>query len=190
MKNYSFLLVFIFLSVINLSGQKTEGHISVDLGISKTGSINRVELKNDSGELVGYLGIKKRDSKVSDLSFDFSPIGSLRTKVEFIRTGSTIFSNDYNNGPSVQDEKISREQEVIYSETFDTNEDWWWGILAVAYCCLEIDVSFTEVEGGYQVTSSIGFDCDCLESSSSESSVWNSEGTSFSNVDQIIITAL
>ncbi len=162
------------------------GSYSVDLNISPTGKINKVQLENETGDFIGTMNYRKLASGQTELGFDFSPIESSELKVEFKNFGRTIYQDEVFNGPAFLNESIEGEEHILSSEThvLKDSEEWFWGVLLVAYCCLELEVTMND-DGNNSVT--IGFDCDCFEI---DLSATNAEGTTYSDIDEIVVTAM
>ncbi|NNE27619.1 MAG: hypothetical protein HKN09_12315 [Saprospiraceae bacterium] len=188
----NFLLVLFTCSGLALSAQNPSSK-TIYFDKNPTGKINRVQLQDDNSDVIGSFSHKRLPNGTTEIGIDYTALGSSGVRVELKKQGRTIYLEEYaGNGPNPFVKTLSKAGETLYSKEFmreDMNqeEDWIIFVLAVAYCCVEIEVSHN-ADDSY--SSSITFDCDCLSISLSNSSIVTNDGQEYNDVDEIILTAL
>ena len=188
----NFLLVLFMCSTVSLIAQDSGGK-TIFFDQDPTGKINRVQLEDDNATTVGNFLHKKLSNGTTEIGIDYSVLGSSGVRIELRKQGRTVYLDEsYSNGPSPQPIALSTEPNTIYHSTYfpgstAEEEDWIIFVLAVAYCCVEIEVSHNEDDS---YSSSITFDCDCFSISLSNASILTSDGQEFNDVDEIVLTAI
>ena len=188
MKLNNFLIIFASLLTFALTGQENGPTIYVDLDISPTGEINRVQLPGPDGQTIGNFLFRKSEDGLYELGLDYSPINAEGLRLQFVRNGRTLYSQEIPGGPHSSNTDLNTPREEVYEASFsNADEDAFWiGILAVAYCCVEITVN-SNGDGTY--SSSLTFDCDCISLSLS-GTVYDSDGEEYHSIDEVIISSL
>jgi hypothetical protein len=159
----------------------------INLEQLRPGTEKTFPLKSEDGTVYADLIVKKLDSAKSGIAFDFSKSGKKNYLLEIIKNSTIIHSQKVKGGPDA-DLDLSTEKQVVHSWVASNEPDAWWGVLLVAYCCLELSVSHTSnSDGTSSTTTTIGFDCDCF---SIGGLVTTESGGDFYDVDEIRVTPL
>lgn len=180
MKKVINLTLCLFLLLTStLSAQK----VHKDLQAMKSG--NSTKFQASQGSTVVSELILEKVGKKTYIRPNFEGTNTTKIKVELFSKGRKVYSQSMNErGPNASLQEDIYTKELVKTSIIDiTENEVWWGVLAVAYCCLELEAG----SNGW----SVGFDCDCLEGIFGIIIDDGSHDTqSFNNISEVKITPL
>ena len=173
--------MFLILSTVAFGQQ-------IDFGDIPEGREKKVVMIGDydNASAIGDLILKKVDKTKTGLAFDFSRSGTENFLIKIIRDNVIVHKQKVRGPNGIVD--FSKETVMLDSWISEGEPTWWWGVLLVAYCCLELQVSqTTNSDGTSSVTGTLTFDCDCFTISPM---VTTENGDTYEGVTQIQVTPL